>query len=136
MARNFSSVCYCTNARRVHGILTERYDAALLETGLNAAQFCLLRNLERIGSGNLTQWAEATGIERTTMVRNAKKLAEDGYITEVDGRGKVYTLSDHGRRMMELALPIWNEMQKKIEAALGKDDSEALLRIGLKLQSI
>lgn len=54
MARVFMSPCYCTNARRIDRILTDYYDRSLAEVGVNAAQFCLLRNLERIGKENLT----------------------------------------------------------------------------------
>ena len=76
------------------------------DSGLNTAQFCLLRNLERMGCGNLTAWAEKTGIERTTMVRDAKTLEARGFIEEVGGRGKVFTLSDKGRKTLSQAVPL------------------------------
>lgn len=136
MARAFTSSCYNTNARRIAGILTDVYNEKLATSGLNTAQFCLLRNLERIGSGNLTVWAEATGIERSTMVRNARGLAADGLITEVDGRGKVYTLSDKGHGALAQALPLWEAAQAQVCSLLGEEDADALLRIGKKLQTI
>ncbi len=136
MARGFISDCYNTNSRRIAGILTSLYDEKLAPSGLNTARFCLLRNLERIESGNLTEWAEATGIERTTMVRNAKGLAADGFITETDGRGRVYTLSEKGRAALAQAVPLWEAAQEQVCALLGEEDAEALLRIGKKIQSI
>ena len=136
MARSFTSPCYNTNARRIAGILTDTYNAALADSGLNTAQFCLLRNLERIGSGNLTVWAEATGIERTTMVRDAKVLEAKGYIQEKDGRGRVFELADRGRDALLQAAPHWETAQERVRAVLGEEDAAALLRIGQKLISL
>lgn len=136
MSRAFTSPCYCTNARRIANILTEKYNEKLRPFDLNTAQFCLLRNLERIERGNLTEWAEATGIERTTMVRNAKGLAEAGLITRTEGRGVVYTLSEKGRNVMAEAVPRWQEAQDQIHDLLGPEDTEALLRIGRLIQKL
>ena len=133
MVRNFASPCYNTNARRIAGILTDVYNDALKKAGLNTAQFCLLRNLERMGSGNLTAWAEKTGIERTTMVRDAKVLEANGLIRETDGRGKVYTLSEEGKVTVDQAVPLWESAQERVRTVLGDEDAAALLRIGQKL---
>ena len=133
MARCFTSPCYNTNARRIAGILTDTYNAVLSDSGLNTAQFCLLRNLDRLGSGNLTAWAEKTGIERTTMVRDAKVLEARGYIQQLEGRGKVYTLSEKGRATLALAMPLWESAQERVRDILGNEDADALLRIGQKL---
>ena len=136
MARNFTSPCYNTNARRIAGILTDTYNTALADSGLNTAQFCLLRNLERMGCGNLTAWAEKTGIERTTMVRDAKILEARGFIEEVGGRGKVFTLSDKGSKTLSQAVPLWKSAQERVRAVLGEEDAAALLRIGQKLLQV
>jgi len=136
LVRNFTSPCYNTNARRIAGILTDIYNTALADSGLNTAQFCLLRNLERMGCGNLTAWAEKTGIERTTMVRDAKILEARGLIQEVNGRGKVFTLSDMGRQTLSQAVPLWESAQERVRAVLGEEDAAALLRIGQKLLQI
>ena len=136
MARAFTSPCYNTNARRIAGILTDFYNDSLKEFGLNTAQFCLLRNLERLGNGNLTVWAEKTGIERSTMVRDARLLEAKGFIQETSGRGKVYMLSETGKETLANAVPLWESAQKRVRDVLGDEDAAALLRIGQKLQSL
>ena len=133
MGRSFTSPCYNTNARRIAGMLTDTYNTALAESGINTAQFCLLRNLERIGSGNLTVWAEQTGIERTTMVRDAKILEAKGFIQKMDGRGKVFTLSEKGRETLAHATPLWDSAQERVRSVLGDEDAATLIRIGQKL---
>ena len=136
MARSFTSPCYNTNARRIAGILTDHYNATLAPCGLNTAQFCLLRNLERLGSGNLTVWAEKTGIERTTMVRDAKVLEAKELIQRLDGRGKIYALSENGKNTLLQAVPLWETAQERVLDILGQEDAAALLRIGQKLLQI
>lgn len=136
MARTFSSPCYCTNMRRINRILTDFYDASLAPVGVNAAQFCLLRNLERLGKGNLTVWAEQTGIERSTMVRNVRRLEKLGLVEQICGRGKVFTLSEKGRECLNEGAVLWEKAQRKIEHTLGDDYAEALLIIGQKIQAL
>ena len=136
MARTFTSPCYCTNIRRIGSILTDFYDSTLAPVGVNAAQFCLLRNLERIEKGNLTVWAEQTGIERSTMVRNVRRLENLELVEQVKGRGKVYTLSEKGRQCLDAGAVLWETAQKKIEHTLGTDYAEALLVIGQKIQAL
>jgi DNA-binding MarR family transcriptional regulator len=134
MARAFKSVCYCTNARRISNILNDYYDRTLAPIGINAAQFCLLRNLERIKQGNLTYWAEQTGIERSTMVRNVRHLEQIGLVEQTNGRGKVYMLSDKGSDCLKTGGVLWEKAQQKIENVLGQQDAMALLSIGQKIQ--
>lgn len=132
---SYESKCYCTNLRRSAGALTEFYDAELRETGLTVAQYHLLINLSRLGSANITHWAERVGLERSTMVRNIAVLEARGMVETAPGRGRVLTLSPAGREALERAVPIWEEAQRKLEDFLG-EDAAAILRIGAKLQRL
>lgn len=134
MASLYKSVCYCTNLRRSANTLSDIYDASLKSTGLTAAQYYHLITLWRLGSANITHWAEHVGLERSTMVRNIRPLQKKGLIETVPGRGKTFALSDEGKRILNLAVPLWQNAQTKIEAILGKKDIEALFRISEKLQ--
>ena len=136
MTRPFTSECYATIARRMTGILSNVYNEALKGCGLNISQFSLLRNLERIGSGNLTEWANAAGIERTTMVRNVKALMDASFIEMLEGRGKVFRLSEKGEEALKQAQPYWKRAQKRVEKKIGTADADALLRIGESIQRL
>lgn len=70
------------------------------------------------------------------MVRNIKPLQTRGYVETTEGRGKAFTLTPEGEHVLELAVPIWERTQAKIQEALGDDDAQALLRISEKLQEI
>ena len=70
------------------------------------------------------------------MIRNIKPLQTRGYVETTKVRGKVFTLTPEGEHVLELAIPIWERTQAKIQEALGDDDVQTLLRISEKLQEI
>ncbi len=136
MAKLYESECYCTNARRESGILTEFYDKQLAQSGMSASQYYLLINLDRKGPMNITHWANLVGLERSTMVRNVRTLEKNSFIELADGYGKVYRLSAHGEESLRHARELWKTAQKKIEMLLGKEDANTLIRISRKLQGL
>lgn len=136
MAQSYESLCYCTNLRRSANIISGFYDTSLKSAGLTAAQYSLLVNLSRLGSANITHWAECVGLDRSTMVRNIKLLQAHDFVEITEGHGKVFTLSPEGRRVLELAVPLWQKAQEQIEDALEKDNAEAISRISEKLQEL
>lgn len=117
-------------------MLSDIYDACLNPSSVTVAQYYLLVNLSRLGSANITHWAQRVGLDRSTMVRNIKPLQTRGYVETTEGRGKAFTLTPEGEHVLELAVPIWERTQAKIQEALGDDDAQALLRISEKLQEI
>ena len=136
MIQPYKSACYCTNLRRSANIISDFYDAALKDAGLTIAQYHLLINLSRLGCANITHGAEYVGLERSTMVRNIKLLQSRDFVEISGGHGKVFTLSSEGRRVLDLAAPLWREAQEQVEAVLGKDDTVAVFRISEKLQGL
>ena len=136
MVNENKSTCYCINLRRSTGILTDIYDKALAPCGMTVAQYCLLIHLQRMGSANITQWAEKVGLERSTMVRNVRILEKNGWIQPTEGRGRRFSLSETGAERLTAAVPIWQQTQKAIEQQLGAEDAQALLRIADKLQHL
>lgn len=130
------SVCYCTNLRQSANAISDFYDARLREAGLTAPQYRLLINLKRLGGANITHWAEAVGLDRSTMVRNIRPLEARGLLAQTAGHGKVFTLSPKGEAALEAAAPLWDAAQRKVEALLGEEDAQAILRIADKLQSL
>lgn len=132
----YKSDCYCTNLRRSANAVSDFYDSVLKDTGLTIAQYYLLINLSRLKSANITHWAEQVGLDRSTMVRNIKLLESRDLIEKAEGHGKTFTLSAVGKKSLKAAVTVWDEAQKKMELFLGKEDSEAILRIGSKLQTL
>ncbi len=134
MGAVYKSVCYCTNLRRCANGVSELYDETLKDAGLTISQYYLLINLSRLGSANITHWAQRVGLDRSTMVRNVQLLQTRGLIVQTEGHGKTFGLSEDGKQRLDRAIPLWEQAQGKLEAILGKEDAAALLRIGSKLQ--
>ncbi len=130
------SECYCYNLKKSASWILDYYDSAVMESGLTMSQYYLLRKLAKLGSANITAWANEADLERTTMVRNVKVLEKHNLIKLVSGSGKTYGLSDHGKEALETAIPIWEKKQREMETFLGEEDTEALLRIASKLQHL
>lgn len=137
MGRLYQSGCYCTNLRRGAGAVSNFYDNALRGAGLNASQYGLLIQLSRLKRANITCWAEHVGLERSTMVRNIRVLSEHGWVAEQpEGHGKQFALTECGQAVLSAAIPLWEAAQSELEEFLGKDDADAILRIGVKLQRL
>ena len=136
MSALYKSMCYCTNLRRSANAISDFYDEELKQAGLTISQYYLLINLQRLECANITHWAQAVGLDRSTMVRNIRLLETRDFIEMTEGHGKTFMLSEAGKTALQEAIPIWNAVQKKVKAILGEDDAEAILRIGSKLQNI
>lgn len=136
MAQTYKSTCFCTNLRRSANALSDFYDAALKPSGLTVAQYYLLVNLSRLGAANITHWAEQVGLDRSTMVRNIRALQARALVETTAGHGKTFTLSPEGGRTLALAVPLWEEAQRKTEALLGADNVKAIFDISEKLRGL
>jgi DNA-binding MarR family transcriptional regulator len=116
--------CWCTNFRRAALALTARYDEALAPHGLKVTQFSLLRAVQRRGRANLTELSGATGLDRSTLGRNLRRLEESGLVLLAPGddhRDRVVALTRRGRTRVEAAALRWAELQASIDATLGED---------------
>ena len=116
--------CYCTNLRRAALALTAVYDGALARHGIKVTQFSLLRAVRRRAPVNLTELADATGLDRSTLGRNLRRLERDGLVLLSPGddqRDRVVTLTGRGRRLVEAASRTWERVQVQVEGALGAD---------------
>ena len=132
----YESPCYCTNLRRGALWSTEYYDKMLAPSGLSVPQYYLLINLSRMEKANLSQWAQRVGLDRTTMVRNVKLLEGKGLVEQTEGRGRTFALTETGRETLDRGVALWEQAQAQIQAWIGQEDAETLLRICRKLQEI
>jgi MarR family transcriptional regulator, transcriptional regulator for hemolysin len=90
-------------------VLTTRMTAALGEIGLTPREFCVLMHAE---PGDLTQieLAGLVDLDKTTMVVTVDELEAAGYALRVpspaDRRARLVTLTDAGRKVMEVGREI------------------------------
>jgi DNA-binding MarR family transcriptional regulator len=124
--------CFCTSLRAATRRLASAYDAALAPVGLNIAQFSLLRRIARLQPVSLTQLGEAAELERSTVGRNVRVLARDGFVAldrGEDQREAVVSLTRQGQKMLDRAAPLWEACQRQIEARVGREEMRGLKAI-------
>jgi DNA-binding MarR family transcriptional regulator len=115
--------CTANHLRRASRQISAIFDAALAGTGLRGTQFTLLTALAVAGEVPLTKLADALSLDRTTMTRNLVPLERAGLVASLpsaDGRVRRTSLTQHGRDVLERALPRWEAAQRRVIEMLGE----------------
>jgi DNA-binding MarR family transcriptional regulator len=102
--------------------VTQLYDDVLRPSGLRVTQFSILATLARLGEANLRQLGDTLAIDQTTLTRSLALLERDGVIERVphpDGRIKAMRPTAKGRRVLEVARPLWAQAQGLVLRELG-----------------
>ncbi len=126
------TTCLCTQLRRASRGVTRRYDDALAAVGLGAAQFSLLRHVQRLGQPSISALAEAMGLDRSTLGRNLRVLQEQGLLQLGEGRdqrSREVLLSAAGVQRLQQALPLWQQVQDELNARLGEERRAELMQL-------
>ncbi|MBC9250236.1 MarR family transcriptional regulator [Pseudomonas alcaligenes] len=124
--------CLCTKLRRASRSVTKVYDDALAGIGINAAQYSLLKNLQRLGQPSISTLAEALGLDRSTLGRNLKVLEGRGLVLLAGGedqRNRLVSLSDAGKACVSQALQVWERAQKHLAERIGSERRALLFEL-------
>jgi len=130
--RAMSNPCYCVALRKAGRRLTSLYNDALAPLGINVAQFSQLRHISRLEPVSLTELAQRLDLDRSTVGRNTKLLEKMGLVESGVGedlRENVLALTAAGKTLLHAALPVWEEVQDRIENKLGGAGADKLLDI-------
>ena len=122
--------CACFNLRRSARLVTQRFDLALRDSGINANQFSVLMAACNNDGILLTKMAKALGMERTTLSRNLVPLERMGMVsieTGADKRERRIAITGKGMALLERALPLWQEAQNEVVELVGQEKWEGLL---------
>lgn len=115
--------CTWLRLRKLTRRLTQQYDQFLRPSGLRITQFSLLAGLVQGGSETVTALAERMAMDRTTLTRNLKPLAQAGLVQVSsceDGRCRRVVLTAAGKTAFDAAYPMWRAAQKRVRAQLGE----------------
>ena len=127
------SPCVCSTLRMVSRAVTQLYDDILRPSGLRVTQFSILATIARRGEANLRHLERALAIDQTTLTRSVNLLERDHLIERVpnpDGRIKAMRLTAKGRRVLDVARPLWARAQDRVLRELGAkawDDAQRRL---------
>lgn len=125
------STCICNNLRRAARLVTNYYDKLLEPAGLRVSQATVLVVLYLSGELTINEMAEKLDLDRTTMTRNLKPLAQQGLLTIAPGsdqRTRVVALTSKGEEALLRVLPVWEQTQSYMVQGIGEADASLLLR--------
>lgn len=124
-------LCVCTCLRQAARAATQYYDAAFRPAGYRATQVGILAALGRMGPVTVTDLAEETVTDRTTLTRNLKLLERKGMICLEPGkdrRERRVCLTKAGGRALQESQPAWSSIQQKMVQKIGSQRFERLLQ--------
>lgn len=114
--------CAGLSSRALARRLTQLFDAALSENGLNLAQIGLLSLIATSEDDRMAALAARAGLDPSTLSRNLRGLERDGLIeiaaVETDLRRRAVWLTESGLRTLQTALPAWRAAQERVEKAV------------------
>jgi DNA-binding MarR family transcriptional regulator len=118
--------CFCLQSRMTARAITRHYNAVLAPAGLEITEFSLLAALATIKGESIADLAEQLAFERTTLVRNLKRLEQRGLVrqTPAGGRAVWYELTPDGVALVRRAAPVWRKAQADLRKALANNRSE------------
>ena len=124
------STCICNNLRRAARLVTNYYDKLLEPAGLRVSQATVLVVLYLSGEQTINEMAEQLELDRTTMTRNLKPLAQKGLLTIASGsdqRTRVVALTPKGKAALLKVLPLWEQTQAYMVEGIGEANASLLL---------
>jgi DNA-binding MarR family transcriptional regulator len=133
------SPCHCLNVRRASRAVSQFYERYLEPCGLTIPQLSLLLQLSTAERTTINELAERMRIDRTTLNRNMKPLADAGLITIRPGRDfrtRHIQLTKAGGEAVSQGRKLWREAQRALTEYLGEDDLKKLTALMSKLEAL
>ncbi len=124
------SACMCLNLRRAARAVTQLYDEAFRDSGIRATQLTILGPMAVMGPLTITNLAELTVTDRTTLTRNLRLLERRGLVAMERGedrREHRLAITVQGQAMLKKTYPMWERVQVRIERRIGRARMERLL---------
>ena len=122
--------CACFNIRKASRAVTQLFDGMLQPSGLRSTQFTLLVVLSHAGPITITRLGQTLVMDRTTLTRNLKPLANQELVKigpGKDQRTRVVALTPRGQGALAMAFPLWEKAQASVIKRLGRERWSSLL---------
>ena len=116
--------CIAVRLRLLNRVVTNFYDDALRPLGLKVSQLNLLIVTAKLGLSRPAEVCEILQLDASTLSRNVERMRAHGWLEVVpgeDARTQPFRLTAQGRRLIEKAVPGWEEAQQQAGKLLGED---------------
>ena len=128
--------CVAVRVRMLNRAITNIYDDALRPLGLKASQLNILIVTAKLGLARPGQVCEILQLDASTLSRNVKPLQAHGWVEIVpgeDARAQPFRLRPKGKRLIEKAVPAWEEAQRRASELLGNEGISLLDKAARKV---
>jgi len=126
-----AAMCVCSNLRRSSRAVSNYYDSLLGQvSNLRVSQAIVLVVLYLAGPQTIHELAEMMALDRTTIGRNLRPLAQQGLLTLTSGsdqRTRVVTLTAQGEEILLRVVPQWEQAQAHMVVGMGQEQIAAFL---------
>lgn len=116
--------CIAVRLRRLNRIVTNLYDDVLRPLGMKVSQFNILIVVAKIDLARPAQVCDILQLDTSTLSRNVERMRAQGWLEVVpgeDARTQPFRLTAKGRKLLERAIPAWEQAQAKASELLGED---------------
>jgi DNA-binding MarR family transcriptional regulator len=124
--------CMCASLRRASRALTQHYEDALRPTGLRSSQFTILQVLTLAGDVTQGQLGQILAMDSTTLTRTLAIMIREGWVRKRygdDRREWRISMTSEGKALFKRALPLWEQIQSKLQRQLGNSRWEQLMAL-------
>lgn len=124
--------CIAVRVRLLNRVITNLYDEAFRPLGLKISQANILVVAAKLGVARPAQVCELLNLDASTLSRNVERMQAKGWlevVPEEDGRSQPFRLTAQGRKLLEKAVPAWEEAQEQATALLGEAGVEMLHKV-------
>src|SRR5258707_10958671 len=132
-----SRTCIAVRLRLLNRVVTNFYDDALRPLGLKVSQMNILILTAKLALARPAQVCEILQLDTSTLSRNVKPLQAHGWLEVVpdeDARTQPFRLTAQGKRLIEKAIPAWEEAQRQASELLGDEVVGLLDKAARKLR--
>src|SRR5712692_5551408 len=129
--------CIAVRLRLLNRVVTNLYDDALRPLGLKVSQLNILVVAAKLGLARPAEVCDILHLDTSTLSRNVERMRAHGWLEIVpgeDARTQPFRLTAQGKRLLERAVPAWEEAQQKASELLGEDGVALLTKTAKKLR--
>jgi DNA-binding MarR family transcriptional regulator len=136
-ARAAVDACAGWNARLAARRITSFLNRRMRDSSLSLAQFGLMAQIAAARDGGLSELAQRTGLDQSTLSRNLQVLEAAGLVEiaadGADARRRAVRLTGKGARSLEAGLADWRRAHGELAKRL---DPEAARRLALATEAL
>jgi DNA-binding MarR family transcriptional regulator len=114
--------CIAVRLRLLNRVVTNLYDDALRPLVLKVSQLNILIVTAKLGLARPALVCEILQLDTSTLSRNLERMRAHGWletVSEEDARAQPFRLTAQGKRLIEKAVPAWEEAQRQAAELLG-----------------